>query len=127
VTAVEVPVVVVDDQPPFRAAARAVVEHTDGFRWVGEAETGEDALRLVTSLRPRLVLLDIKLPGIDGIETARRITSALPGTVVLLCSTYAPSDVPPDAATSGAAAYVHKEELSPALLQSLWTEHGDVD
>jgi CheY-like chemotaxis protein len=72
------------------------------------------------------VLLDIKLPGIDGIETARRITSALPGTVVLLCSTYAPSDVPPDAATSGAAAYVHKEELSPALLQSLWTEHGDV-
>jgi hypothetical protein len=44
--------------------------------------------------------------------------------VVLLCSTYQRSDLPPDVASSGAAAYLHKEELAPAVLQELWQEHG---
>jgi len=119
-------VLVVDDQAPFRTAARSVVERTDGFTFVGEAATGEGAVEQAVALRPALVLMDIKLPGIDGAEATRRILDLVPGTVVFLCSTYAPADLPSSARASGAAAYVHKEELSSDLLRRLWAEHAPV-
>ena len=122
----DIPVLVVDDQAPFRTAARSVVERTEGFAFAGEASTGEGAVDQVAVARPALVLLDIKLPGIDGTEAARRILDIAPGTVVFLCSTYAPDDLPSSARTCGAAAYVHKEELSSDLLRRLWAEHAPV-
>ena len=117
---VEVPVLVVDDQAPFRLAARAVLRRTEGFSLVGEAATGEEAVERVAELHPALVLMDINMPGINGIEATRRILELAPDTVVFLCSTYQRSDLPPDAETSGARAYVNKEELGPDLLRSLW-------
>jgi DNA-binding NarL/FixJ family response regulator len=60
------------------------------------------------------------MPGINGIEATRRIVAAVPGTVVFLCSTYQRSDLPAEASTSGAVAYVNKEELAPDVLRSLW-------
>ena len=119
----DVQVLVVDDQAPFRTAMRAVRRHLAGFALAGEAETGEQSIDLVPSLLPQLVLMDINLPGISGVEATRRILEIAPGTVVFLCSTYAQSDLPPAAATSGAAAYIHKEELTAALLRDLWAEH----
>ena len=118
-------VLVVDDQAPFRMAARAVLRCTEGFELVGEAETGEEALELVASLRPGLVLMDINMPGINGIEATRRIVDEWPDTVVLLCSTYQLSDLPADAATSGASTYVNKEELGPAVIRRCWDERHD--
>lgn len=119
-----VPVLVVDDQAPFRLAARAVIGRTDGFRLAGEAGSGEEAVERCAELRPALVLMDINMPGINGIEATRRIVSAAPEIVVFLCSTYSLSDLPPDAASSGASAYVNKEELSPAVLRRLWGERS---
>lgn len=121
---VEVPVLVVDDQRPFRLAAAAVLRRSAGFELVGEAETGEDALEQVEKLHPALVLMDINMPGINGIEATRRIVAAAPETVVFLCSTYQLHDLPSDAQTSGAAAYVNKEELAPAVLRRLWDERA---
>jgi len=115
-----VKVLVVDDQAPFRRAAQAVLAVTDGFEVVGNAESGEQAVALTDELGPDLVLMDINLPGINGIEATRRITTGHPETVVILLSTYTLDDLPSDARTSGATCYVHKEELEPAILEEVW-------
>lgn len=122
ISADEVSVLIVDDQLPFRLAARAVLRRTEGFELIGEAADGDEAVALVAQLRPSLVLMDINMPTMNGIEATRRIMADVPGTTVFLCSTYQRSDLPPEAETSGFAAYVHKEELSPDLLRQLWDE-----
>jgi pilus assembly protein CpaE len=118
----EVRVLVVDDQRPFRVAAASVLHRTPGFVLTGEAESGEEAVEKARDLHPDLVLMDIRMPGIGGVEATRQLLVDLPSTVVFLCSTYERADLPVDAAASGAAAYLHKEELRPELLQRLWGE-----
>ena len=115
-----VSVLVVDDQPPFRTAAKSVVRVTPGFEVVGEAETGEDAIAQVEALHPDVVLMDINMPGITGIEATRRITQAHPEVKVILLSTYVAEDLPSDARTCGAKAYVNKEEFGPQVLRDVW-------
>jgi pilus assembly protein CpaE len=116
----EVTVLIVDDQLPFRLAARAVVGRTQGFVLVGEAADGAEAVEQVQQLGPDLVLMDINMPNLNGIEATREIHRRAPGTTVFLCSTYQRSDLPPEAETAGAAAYINKEELAPSLLLELW-------
>ena len=120
-----VSVLVVDDQPPFRDAARAVVDRLKGFDIVAEAESGEEAVELVDRYHPDLVLMDINMGGIDGIEATRRITAGHTGALVVLMSTYELDDLPAGARTSGAAAYVNKHELGGRLVRRLWEDRGD--
>ena len=115
-------VLVVDDQAPFRSAARAVLRRLDGFEFAGEASSGPEAIELVDRLRPALVLMDINMPDMSGIEATRQITAAHPEVVVILCSTYDAADLPPAAAASGAAAYVNKERLSSGTILRLWEQ-----
>ena len=115
-------VIVVDDQAPFRLAARAVVRRTEGFELVGEAANGLEAVSLADSLHPDLVLMDINMPEMGGLEATRRIVAEHPGMVVFLCSTYDVNDLPADARTSGARAYMHKEQFGPSTLRRLWEE-----
>lgn len=115
-------VLIVDDQPPFRAVARTVVGLARGFEVAAEAESGEQALELVASAEPGIVLMDINLPGISGIEATRRILADRPRTVVVLLSTYDPTALPSDALESGAARYVRKEDFSPAVLREVWEQ-----
>jgi adenylate cyclase len=114
-------VVIVDDQEPFRLTARAVVESTAGFEVVGEAESGEAGIELAERLSPDLVLMDVKLPGIDGIEATRRIVGEVPRRVVILVlSTEAASEYATSAEESGAAAYISKSDFSPDRLEQAW-------
>ena len=113
-------VVVIDDQAPFRLAAKAVLRRLDCFELAGEASSGLEAIELVELLHPALVLMDINMPEMNGIEATRRILSAHPETVVFLCSTYDVEDLPPGAADSGASAYVNKERLGAEMLRQLW-------
>jgi DNA-binding NarL/FixJ family response regulator len=121
----QVRVLVVDDQAPFRGAAKRVVGMTSGFEVVGEAITGEQAVEMAAELHPDLILMDINLPGINGIEAVRRIREQSPDVLAFLLSTYAEADLPSDARTCGASAYIHKERFAPQLLSALWESRGD--
>jgi DNA-binding NarL/FixJ family response regulator len=115
-----VTVLVVDDQVPFRTAAKAVVGATAGFTVVGEAKSGEEALVQVAALKPELVLMDINMDGISGIEATRQITLDYPSARVILLSTYDAEDLPANARSCGAIAYIHKEQFGPDVLESTW-------
>ena len=120
-----VQVLVVDDQAPFRDAARAVLARVQGFELAAEATSGEEAVELVERLRPEVVLMDINMGVMDGLEATRIITMNFPETFVILVSTYTEADMPPAARTCGAAAYVNKDELSPRVIRRLWEAGGD--
>src|ERR1700730_6643996 len=117
-----VSVLIVDDQAPFRLAARAVVEATDGFDVVGEVETGEAALDAARELRPDLVLMDVNLPGISGLDATRVLLAGgdEPRPLVIVFSTYEPAEYAPRAAEAGAVGYITKSELSPDPLEEVW-------
>jgi DNA-binding NarL/FixJ family response regulator len=117
-------VLVVDDQAPFRVAARAVVRATAGFEVVGEAKSGEEAVEAAGEVSPNLVLMDINMEGIGGIEATRRITEQHPEVRVVLLSTYDAEDLPDDARHCGAAAYVHKEEFGPDVLEKVGSDEA---
>jgi two-component system, NarL family, invasion response regulator UvrY len=117
-------VLTVDDQEVFRELARLVVEATPGFEPLGEIATGAEAIAAVDDLHPDLVVIDVRMPDMDGVETARRIAAAHPETVVVLISVEDPVDIASDAEGSGAVALVRKEDFKPALLQDLWAAHG---
>jgi DNA-binding NarL/FixJ family response regulator len=114
-------VLIVDDQEPFRMAARMVVEATDGFEVVGEAETGEDSVRMAAELSPDLVLMDVNLPGINGLEATRQILADDGNrSIVLLLSTYEEEEYAPRAVEAGAAAYIPKSVFGPDRLEDAW-------
>jgi len=113
-------VLLADDQAPFRTAARSVLSAATDFRLVGEATSGEEAVKLVASLCPDLVLMDITMPGIGGIEAARSIAAGHPKTMTILLSTYRAEDLPHEAGTCGATAYLHKSDFSGQALRKLW-------
>ena len=115
----EVRVLIVDDQELFRRAMGAVVEETDGFVVVGAAASGEESLTMSAELSPDLVLMDVNLPGIDGIEASRRLTEPPGGPVVVLLSTYDEEEFDIDGC--GAAAYVAKAAFGPDRLSAAWT------
>ncbi len=118
-----VQVLIVDDQEPFRAVARTVVELTDGFEVIGEAEDGEASVRMAHELHPGLVLMDVNLPGISGLEATRQILAdaATKPVVVLVLSTYEAAEYGPQAEEVGAACFIPKSEFSPERLVEAWS------
>ena len=120
----DVRVLTVDDQVVFRRVAHDVIVATPGFEPVGDAQSGEDALAEVERLRPELVLLDVRMPGIGGIEAARRIVAAAPETVVVLISIEDSEGFAEDAQACGAAALLRKQDFGPSLLRRIWETHG---
>ena len=120
-----VSVLVVDDHPQARAAARQVVEAADGFAVAGQADSGEAALEAVARLEPDLVLMDARMPGIGGLEATRRIAAQHPSVVTVVMSI---DELDPSLArAAGAAAFARKQKLSPRRLRELWDERDDAE
>jgi two-component system invasion response regulator UvrY len=118
-----VTVLTVDDQAMFRGVAREVIDATPGFESVGMAASGEEALRAVDRLAPQLVLLDVRMPGLDGIEVARRLCATHPETLVVLISIEDSIDIPSAAQLGHSVPLVRKQDFGPRLLKRLWREH----
>jgi len=120
----DVRVLIVDDQLPFREAARMVVEMTDGFEVAGEAGNGEEAVELARTLMPDLVLMDVQMPGIDGLEATRRIRALDNPPPVAVMSTHESGDYRDTALIAGAYAFLPKSEFGMDALEDLWRQAG---
>lgn len=116
-------VLAVDDQDSFLAILRDVLRRTDQLDWVGEADSGEMAIDLAQRLEPDVVLLDVRMPGMGGIEAAKRIKTRQPSTLVILISTVHPDELPLEVREGGIAAVIWKSELEPKLLDEMWLRH----
>jgi DNA-binding NarL/FixJ family response regulator len=118
-----VTVLAVDDQAIFLRTARSLIAATPGFEQVGEAASGPEALTLAADLQPDLVLVDVRMPGMDGFETARRIATVDPEALVVLISLDELPKSQSSTAPAGAATYLRKQELSTHKLRELWSTH----
>jgi DNA-binding NarL/FixJ family response regulator len=116
-------VLVVDDQLVFRQVAHEVIDSTEDFELLGEASSGAHALLAVSELDPDLVLLDVRMPEMDGIETAQRLHAQHPAAVVVLITVEEDSQLPGGMSTCGAAELVRKQDFGPALLRRVWDTH----
>ncbi|MDA2978951.1 MAG: response regulator transcription factor [Actinomycetota bacterium] len=113
-------VLIVDDQAPFREASRMVVEMTDGFSVCGEAMSGLEAIELIEELQPDLILMDVQMPGIDGIETTRRIRAMTGAPPVVVMSTHESGDYTESAIAAGAIAFLPKSQFGFDTLEEMW-------
>jgi CheY-like chemotaxis protein len=120
-------VLVVDDQAIIRDATRLLLESTPDFRPVGEVASGAEALAAIERLDPDLVLLDVRMPEMDGIETARRLHARVAESAIVLISLDEVPELEAASALEGAVAYARKQDLSTRTLRELWAtivSHG---
>jgi DNA-binding NarL/FixJ family response regulator len=117
-------VLVVDDQVLFRRVMSAVVDETEGFVLVGSAASGEESIVTAGRLRPGLILMDVNLPGMDGMEVTRRLRADSMAAAVVLLSTYDEEDWDGQAQECGAVAYIAKSAFGPDTLAAVWAVTG---
>jgi DNA-binding NarL/FixJ family response regulator len=120
-------VLVVDDQLTFRQLAREVIGATANFRLLGEAPSAQQALTAASELHPDLILLDVRMPDMDGIQAAAHLHLAHPDALVVLISVEEAPNLPSGTATCGAAEFIRKQDFGPALLRRIWSTHRDND
>ncbi len=112
-------IVLVEDHPFFRLGVRVLLRGVPGYEVVGEAGSAREAFRLIDTVRPDLVLMDIVLPGMDGVVATREIVRRLPSVKVLIVSGHDDLHDVCDALAAGAIGYALKSESVEALLQAL--------
>ncbi len=116
-------VLLVDDHDAFRRVARAVVEATEQFEVVGEASSGEGSIELAARLAPDLIVMDVRMPGIGGVEAAERVRALLPDAVIVLISVDGAAAISGPPSAHGADATMPKHALSPSALTAIWRRH----
>ncbi len=112
------PILVVDDQEDFRQLLRSLLQGCAGMSVVGEAASGEEALSLLPVLRPEAVILDVQLPGINGLETAWRMRELCPDVRIVLVSAY-DACLDDIARSTGAVGFLDKRQFSAAEIVRL--------
>ena len=114
-------VMVIDDHPVFRKGVRALLEGTADITVVGEAGTGTEAIALISSLTPDVVIMDLMLPDMSGLEATETIHAQSPQTKVLVLTSHAEADALVPALKAGATGYVLKSETRVELVNAIRT------
>jgi DNA-binding NarL/FixJ family response regulator len=117
-------VLLVDDQRLMRDGLRALLELQDGLEVVGEAASGAEAVALAAALRPDVALMDVRMPGMDGVEATRALAACAPGTRVLVLTTFDDDEYVFAALEAGAAGYVLKDIPAAELAAAIRTVHA---
>lgn len=112
-------ILIADDHSVVRAGLRALLEHQGHFRVVAEAGTGENAIKLAQEHRPDVAVLDIRMPGVSGIEACRQIIASVPSCKVVMLTSYAEDELLMAAIQAGASGYVLKRIGDNELVQAI--------
>jgi DNA-binding NarL/FixJ family response regulator len=112
-------IVVADDQTLFRTGLARLLDEDPRVKVVGQAADGLEAVKLVAALRPNVVLMDVKMPNLDGIEATKRIVAEVPETKVLILTTFEADSYVIQALKAGASGYVLKDSQPEAILSSV--------
>jgi len=112
-------IVIADDHPLFRSGVRNLLKTTDDLEVVGEASSGDEAVELAEALRPDVILMDIRMPGLNGIEATRMIKERFPSIEVLMLTMFQDDQSVFTAMRAGAKGYVLKDADETELLQSI--------
>jgi DNA-binding NarL/FixJ family response regulator len=112
-------ILLVDDQPLFREGLRTLLSVHSDFDVIGEAGNGEEALRLVRSLRPSVVLMDLQMPVLDGVAATRRLHEEQPGCRVIVLTTFDDDEMVFDGLRAGAVGYFLKDAPSEKLAEAI--------
>ena len=118
-TAPPVRVIIVDDHPVVRDGLRGMLAGDDDVVVVGEAGNGDEAVATVARLEPDVVLMDLRMPGSDGVDATKRITTAHPGVRVLVLTTYDSEADVLRAVEAGASGYLLKDAPAPELRRAV--------
>lgn len=116
-------VLAVDDHPPFRVLLHDLVRETRHLEVVAEAQCGEQAVELARELRPEMILMDVRMPGLGGLEAARLIKASDSPSLIVLVSTAHPDELPLDLDDTVAEAVIWKSELEPTRLDEIWEQY----
>jgi NarL family two-component system response regulator LiaR len=116
-------VLIVDDHAIVRKGIRALLSEVDGFEVVGEADNGQEALQRAEETHPDVILMDLLMPGMDGIEATRQITSRQPQTRILVLTSFAADNKVFPAIKAGAAGYLLKDSSPDDLMRAIRQVH----
>ena len=120
-------VLIADDHAIVRAGLRALVKGDAGLELVGEASGGREALQLAATLRPDILVLDLSMPDLDGIQVTRQIRSSQPDVRVLILTVHEDETLAREALRAGAAGYIIKQAAEAELISAIHTvQIGDV-
>ena len=117
-------VLAVDDDPSFLALLCDVVDAASELQLIGESDCGEGAVHAAADLRPDMVVMDVRMPTLDGMSASTRIKASLPSTLVVLVSATHPDELPPEATECHADGIIWKGDLRPRVLEAIWAKHA---
>lgn len=118
----KIKILLVDDHLMIREALRKLTDTHDDLMIVGEAGDGEEAIKLAQSIRPDIILMDVNMPVMDGIEATRKITTELSQICVIGLSMNEEGVIEEDMKSAGASAYIQKSEAFESLIKTIRTE-----